>query len=231
MYENFWSASSWSSLTQRRFGQRMSDYRPTASGPDRFALPDRPHRLAEFTGRLQRLFAARRSERTFGAGALSDKQLGALLAPLASVDGRRSYPSAGGLYPVRCYPILLDVRHDLSGQVTRYVPELHAVQRVRECPPWSELGPILGADDSLPQAVLAFVLTDEDMLEKYGERGGRFGLVEAGAAAQSVALRLAELRLAGYLLGGAADAELLEVLGLTGTGARMAAVMACGLRG
>jgi hypothetical protein len=37
------------------------------------------------------------------------------------------------------------------------------------------------------------------MLAKDGQRGGRFGLIEAGAATQNIALRLSRHRLAGYL--------------------------------
>jgi hypothetical protein len=75
---------------------------------------------------------------------------------------------------------------------------------------------------------LVFVLADQPMLAKYGQRGGRFGLVEAGAAMQNVALRLSRHRLAGYLLGGAADAEMVALVGLSDQPIRLAGVLLCG---
>jgi hypothetical protein len=36
---------------------------------------------------------------------------------------------------------------------------------------------------------MVFVLADQPVLAKYGQRGGRFGLIEAGAATQNIALR------------------------------------------
>lgn len=43
----------------------------------------------------------------------------------------------------------------------------------------------------------------------------RFVLLEAGAALQSLSLATADLGLAGYLMGGASDARLLDLAGLT----------------
>jgi hypothetical protein len=132
---------------------------------------------------------------------------------------------------LRCYPLLLNVAHELNGRACRYEPVEHALQDAGPCPPWPELAPLLGAEASGqgPHFVFVFVLADEPLIAKYGMRGGRFGLIEAGAAVQSVSLRLAAERMGGYLLGGAADRGVLDLLGLARQEVRLAAVFAGGL--
>ena len=72
------------------------------------------------------------------------------------------------------------------------------------------------------------LLTDR-VVEKYGATGGRFALIEVGHAAQNVALRVAADGLAGWLAGGVVESELLAMLHLDGTPARVALAYACGL--
>lgn len=225
-FHDFWTAGDHSPLHQRRLAERLRDFRPATAAPDPFELPTPPLPLARPNDRLQRLFRARRSTREFGAEPLSRAQLGAVLSALADEDGR-SYPSAGGLHPLRCYAFLRNVSHELNGRTVRYDATRHAVQDAGPSPAWPELGEVLAAGTE-PALVLALVLADGPLLAKYGQRGGRFGLLEAGAATQSICLRMAEQRLAGHLLGGAADANLLALLGLRDHPVRLAAVIACG---
>lgn len=230
-FEDFWVASRVTPLTQRRLAQRLGEYVPGDAAPDAFELPGGYHALRRPADRLHRLFRRRRSDRAFTAEPLSARALGAVLEPLAQTAAGRGYPSAGAFYPVRCYPLLLAVEHPLAGRVCRYEPARHALQDVAACPGWPDLAPLLGAQDSGdagPQLVLVFVLADDALLAKYGERGGRFGLIETGCAVQSVALRLAAERLGGYLLGGAADGPVLELLGLRDVTVRLATVLAAG---
>ncbi|MEU4442136.1 SagB/ThcOx family dehydrogenase [Actinosynnema sp. NPDC050801] len=230
-FDDFWTASGYSALHQRRLGERLREFRPdqVAGGrvtADPFELPGAPQFLDRPRDRLQRLFRARRSTREFSPRPLSARRFGAVLAALADEDGR-AYPSAGGLHPVRAYAFLRNVEHGLNGRVVRYDARRHAVQDVGPAPDWVRLREVLAADAE-PAVVLVLVLADQPVLAKYGQRAGRFGLVEAGAAAQSVCLRMAQQRLGGYLLGGAADAEVLALLGLRGQPVRLAAVIAFG---
>lgn len=229
-FEDFWTAGRATRATQRRLALRLAEYRPPADIGDPFVLPTPYLPLRMPRDRLQRIFRRRRSMRTFATAALPKRRLDDLLSALAMNEGRRTYPSAGALFPVRCYAALLNVDHPLGHRIVRYEPATHAVQPVGACPGWSELGPILGAspDADAPHVVLFFVLDDERVLAKYGERGGRFGLIETGCAVQSVALRLAASGLGGYLLGGAADDAALALVGVAGTGVRLAAALAAG---
>lgn len=229
-FEDFWTASRLTPLTQRRLAAHLAEYRQPDDALDPLVLPGPRHRLGRPSDRLRGVFRRRASVREFSARPLRASDLGALLSPLAVDRGRRGYPSAGGLYPVRTYPVLLNVAHALNGRACRYDPGLHALQDVGPAPGWEDLGPLLAAAPGAdrPHVVLVFVLTDAGVLDKYGQRGGRFALIEAGCAAQSVAIRLAQRRLGGYLLGAGADAALLRQIGLDGATARFAVALACG---
>ncbi|MDX3656078.1 nitroreductase family protein [Streptomyces sp. ID05-26A] len=213
MFDDFWAASRYSTLHQRRLGDRLRDFRPQPALIDPLELPTTPLPLPRPHDRLQKLFQARRSTREFSDEPLTDRQLGAVLGALSD----NSFPSAGGLDPLRCYVFV-------RGRALRYDIRRHAVQDIGPAP--ADLAEILGTPD-VPPLTIILVLTDKDSFEKYGERAGRFGLIEAGAAAQNVCLRLAEQKLGGYLLGGVADHEMLHCLGLP-RDLRVATAIACG---
>lgn len=213
LFDDFWAASRFSPLHQLRLGERLRDFRPAPPLVDPLELPSAPVALPRPSDRLQKLFQARRSTREFAAKPLTDKQLGYVLGAL----GDNSHPSAGGLHPLRCYAFF-------DGRAVRYDIARHALQDIGPAP--ADLASILGTPSAPPLAIV-LVLKDNESFEKYGERAGRFGLIEVGAAAQSICLRLAEQKLGGYLLGGVADNEMLHSLGLPRS-LRVATAIACG---
>jgi len=213
MFDDFWAASRFSPLHQRRLGERLRDFRPQPPLVDPLELPTAPAPLPKPHDRLQKLFQARKSTREFADRPLTDKQLGTVLGAL----GDNSFPSAGGLNPLRCYAFV-------NGRAVRYDLRRHALQDIGAAP--ENLAEILGTPE-VPPLTIVLVLKDDEGFEKYGERAGRFGLIEVGAAAQSICLRLAEQKLGGYLLGGVADNEMLHSLGLP-RALRVATAIACG---
>jgi len=166
----------------------------------------------------------RRGSREFQRSPLPGKRFDSVLTALL-------LPGNGYPPPLRCYPLLLNVGHDLNGRATRYGPAGHTLRDVGPCPPWPELAPLFGAAPGIasPHFVLVFILADEPLIAKYGTRGGRYGLIETGAAVRSVLLRLAAERMSGHLLGGTADQPMLDLLGLARLEVRLAAVLAGGL--
>jgi nitroreductase len=213
MFDDFWAASRYSPLHQRRLGDRLRDFRPQPPLVDPLELPTPPLPLPRPQDRLQKLFRARRSTREFADRPLTDRQLGAVLGALSD----NSCPSAGGLEPLRCYAFT-------NGRALRYDIRRHAVQDIAPAP--ANLAEILGTEQA-PPLTIVLVLADKESFEKYGERAGRFGLIEAGAAAQTICLRLAEQELGGHLLGGVADHEMLHALRLP-RDLRVATAIACG---
>ncbi|SEQ53957.1 Nitroreductase [Lentzea xinjiangensis] len=213
MFDDFWAASRFSPLHRRRLGERLRDHRPRPVLVDPLELPAPPRPLPRPQDRLQKLFRARKSTREFTDEPVTDKQLGAVLGALQD----NSFPSAGGLGLVRCYAFT-------NGRAVRYDIRRHAVQDIAAAP--ANLAEVLGTA-GVPPLAIVLVLKDDEAFEKYGERAGRFGLVEAGAAAQSICLRLAEQGLGGHLLGGVADDAVLRSLGLPRE-LRVATAIACG---
>jgi nitroreductase family protein len=233
--DDFWEASSFDELRMAAAAARMAAY-PEASGRPPAVDPLMPataaHRLRTVRDRTHRLLAARRSRRTFGRRALSRRQLERILASVGPAGpGRRTVPEAGGIDVVHAYAIVRRGGGPLAGSVVRYDHRRHAVHHLGPVPGDDELRRLFQlADADLPDVVVAFVLDVPAVTAKYGARGGRFALQQAGHAAQNVGIRLAADRLAGYMLGGGLDREVLALLGVAQLPVRYGGAMAAGRR-
>lgn len=82
--------------------------------------------------------------------------------------------------------------------------------------------------NTMPGVVFIFVLFASRVTVKYGERGGRFALIEVGQATQNLSLRLVEEKMIGVEMGGLLDNEIKTLIGLQGTSAAVALGLACG---
>ncbi len=163
----------------------------------------------------QRLLSDRRSSREFSSTPIGLKQLGSLLEGLAEFpDGTRSFPSAGGLYPLEVAVALAKVS-GIDRQLAIYHPDTHALGWTAELPPWEDWKHSLGSGvDDEPPLTVFFCIDPSAMLEKYGERGGRFALIEVGHAAQVLAERAVVAKLGGYSVGGLLERATQTLLGL-----------------
>jgi len=233
LFDLFWENSKLNPVTIRLFRKRIEQYlaasdgaRPALQYPSADVLLERPR------DRLARLMAQRRSERRFSETHVSAAALGRLFAAFAgSPDGSRTYASAGGAYPLEIFCLLNRVEGTLGGTVVYYNHDNHSVSVVARLPGWDELAEIVNLElvDGVPQLVFLFVLFPERSTAKYGERGGRFALLEAGHAAQNLALRLVAEGMVGCEVGGLLDDRVKALLGLEGTTAQVALGYACGL--
>ena len=173
---------------------------------------------------LDEVVAARRSRRSFRDQPVSLEQLSILLQMGYGVTGRgpgevrfRSVPSGGALYPLDIYVA--------AAAVTELDARLHHFDPLRAC--LEVLGPV-GRSQLEPltpypnvvaasSAVVFITATFWRSRFKYGQRGYRFALLEAGHVAQNLLLAATALGLASVPLGGFFDRqvnELLEVDGL-----------------
>ncbi|MDP8899829.1 MAG: SagB/ThcOx family dehydrogenase [Actinomycetota bacterium] len=233
-FELFWEDTSLNDTTAKPWTQQVAAFTPADDEPRLLTYPSADLRLARPRDRLARVTARRHSSRAFGPGRLSARQLGSLLSTFASgPDGNRSFPSAGALYPleIMCLATAVDGPDGpLDGMVLCHNPDNHSVNVVGPLAPWNEWCDSLNfPTSSPPPLVIVFVLLVEQMIAKYGSRGGRFALIEVGHAAQNLALRIAEEGLAGCEVGGTQDDAVLALLDLTATDARVALAYACGL--
>lgn len=161
----------------------------------------------------------RRSRRDFSSQPLEAAHLSSLLdAGYGVRDGnRRTVPSGGALYPFELHVAARAVA-DLPAGVYRYDPELHALEEYELGDPW----PALGAACPLPglldggAAVLLLLAVFGRTRFKYGLRGYRFALLEAGHIVQNVSLAAVALDLAALPLGGFYDAQVDELIGADG---------------
>ena len=170
---------------------------------------------------LEQVLRARRSHREFLPSALSLGQVGQLLwaaQGVSSPEGGRTAPSAGALYPLETYLVAGKVE-SLAAGVYRYDPAHHGLQPVASGDRRAALAAAALGQEwvASPPAVLVLTAVYRRTMVKYGERGIRYVHMEAGHAAQNVALQATALGLGVVTVGAFSDADVKAVLGLDGS--------------
>ncbi len=233
LYDLFWENSSLSDATVPAFRAAIEEWSGTAAAPAglRYASPDLP--LRRPSDRQFKQMLRRRSARAFSDRALDERRLGGVLAAFGSSGegGRRMYGSAGATYPLEVFCLLTNCRGPAAGQVAYYNADNHSLAALGELPPYAGYADAINLDTggTVPQLVVVLVAFAERATAKYGERGGRFALIEAGQAVQSLALRLVAEGMVGCALGGLVDDRVKRLLRLEGTDAQIVLGYACGL--
>lgn len=166
---------------------------------------------------FSRVLASRRSARSFSRRAIEPRTLARLLVGAAGVTGEmpvpgaagivqrlRAWPSAGALYPIELYPVLLD------GPACHFDPLEPCLEVLDEGPMRERVAPHVLSYAGELDAPLLLVLTGVPgrVLTKYGERGYRFLWLDAGHLAQNLVLAATALGLAACPIGGFHDDEL-----------------------
>ncbi len=190
-------------------------------------LPDVALPAPAMPGReLGEVVRERRSERRFGEAALP---LGTLSTALELGYGEtgtsehegailRAVPSAGALYPLELYPVALRVAGLGDPALFHFDPTRHVLERVRPIAPLdavAELGPY--PELLTRSAVVIFVTAMFWRTRfKYGLRGYRFALLEAGHVVQNIVLAATARDLAAVPLGGVFDRRVDDFLEVDG---------------
>ncbi|MCD9126930.1 SagB/ThcOx family dehydrogenase [Luteimonas fraxinea] len=182
----------------------------------------------------------RRSARAFGSAPWTLDAVAHLLAPLRTREAAglcdaatqtRLLPSGGGKYPVQAYVALcrVDGPPDLQNNLAWYDPARHALTPVAPCPDWPTLAKTLGVDWAVaPAFVVLLVAEGAGTLAKYGERGGRFLLIEAGVHLGTLGYQAAEAGWAGSAIASFDDDAVLALLGLSAPRHLAMLAYACG---
>lgn len=128
---------------------------------------------------------------------------------------RRTVPSAGGLFPLELYTLTQRVQ-GLEDGLYHYDVVGHSLHQLSSGNLWPTIEPMFYTypfmkDANLIVAMAAVFLRTQN---KYGPRGYRYTLMEAGHVAQNLSLRAIELGLATLCMGGFLDSVLNELLGL-----------------
>lgn len=129
----------------------------------------------------------------------------------------RSYPSGGGLYPIEIYVVALNVT-GLPQGVSHYNPRAHVLEIVRAELAPAEFRSALTSPAENEGAAAAIVLTSvlQRSTAKYGARGYRFALLEAGHCGQNICLAAAAANIKTCLCGGYFDDKIAALCGADG---------------
>lgn len=128
---------------------------------------------------------------------------------------RRAYPSAGGLYPIEIYFFSHKVENIECG-LYHYSPLRMEAELLQIGDVSRQLESYLAGQEAPAHAPLIIFLTAifDRSKNKYGERGYRFSLLEAGHIAQNIILVSQALGLSSLPIGGFFDDDINSILGL-----------------
>jgi SagB-type dehydrogenase family enzyme len=178
---------------------------------------------------LERLVARRQSCRTFTGESMAMTDLASILHVAYGTLGmrrwpeglstyRRTVPSAGGLYPLELF-VVANAVDRLPQDIYHYQARDHCLEPLVKPTSLRTLVPVLMNQEWLTSAGVLIILTAvlSRTTRKYGPRGYRYVLLEAGHVAQNVTLRCVELGLGSACFGGFKDGALNRELRLDGT--------------
>ncbi len=161
---------------------------------------------------LDDALARRRSVRTFRSTQLPLAVIGQLLwagQGITSPDGKRTAPSAGGLYPIELYVVT-------ASQVMHYLPQGHRLEIRTSSNPRSALRDALLGQRSVSDApaVIVVAAVPSRTRFKYGARADAFVALEAGHVTQNILLDATAHALAAVPIGGVDPARVRRALAL-----------------
>lgn len=164
--------------------------------------------------------------RCFSDAPLEQSELGTILSLGYGVQGavhlgakehlERPVPSGGGLYPLELY-VIARVVQGVEPGLYHYAPLHHALEHLTSVTLSNALISQIFMNQPYLANAAAIVVTTavvERLLHKYGDRGYRYVLFEAGHVAQNMCLVCAGLPLGALPVGGFFDGYLGELLGL-----------------
>lgn len=208
LFDQFWEASSLDRFNVQQFAKQLNNY-DSDSKELVLEYPDAPQALPPARSKVNKIAQKRSSNRKFSDKQLSLKELGQILSSFFAWNGleHRAYPSAGATYVTEVFCVAFNVE-GYSGKTIYYDPEKHGIVVVSNAAPsWEVASQSLNMNiDGEPNLLLIIVTFPKRATNKYGDRGGRFALLEAGAAMQQLSLQIAESsKLKGVAVGGMLD--------------------------
>lgn len=158
----------------------------------------------------------RKSTRRFDSIALSLAQVSSLLWAGYGVraDGKRTVPSAGGLYPLSLYLLIgQDGVEDVPAGLYHYSPELQDIALLAEGDFREKIAKASARQMWMAQAPLLVLITTRHKVyrPRYGKRGLRYAYIEAGCVAQNLHLQAVDLGLGTVVIGAFKDKRIAEL--------------------
>jgi SagB-type dehydrogenase family enzyme len=167
---------------------------------------------------VERALLERRSVREFSKAPLSLEEVSQLLwaaQGVTHIEGMRTAPSAGALYPLELYLVASNVA-GLEPAVYHYSATAHTLRLTAIGDRRPELARValgqLFVEESA--AVLVFSAIERKTTRKYGHRGIRYIHIEVGHSAQNVFLQAQALGVNAAVVGAFDDERMVEILNL-----------------
>lgn len=216
-FGGFWRASELNLTRALLMHQRIEEDAAIEHEPPRPVFAAAARALPPPDRSVAAAWASRRSVRSFSDRPLEMADLSALLWPMARrADGGRGLASGGGKYPLQVHVMgwrLSEAGQVLSPSLRWHDPLVHGLTDIGAAPEWARVRPILGVDMDMPAAVFVVTAQVGPHVAKYGERGGRFMLLEAGSWLGAWQAETARMGLGGVVIGAFQDRALLHQLG------------------
>ncbi len=175
-----------------------------------------PTDVDEHWQEIERVFRNRRSKRSFTDEAIDLRRLSFILRSAYGVTlpkeetgsprAFRSIPSAGGLYPLEIYAFI-NRCNALESGLYHFSPSQNSIEHLRKDISHDEICNIVSQSDVIEGASVIIFVTAlfERSTFKYGNRGYRFALIEAGHLGQNVNLAAQAVDLGSVNIGGFRD--------------------------
>lgn len=153
---------------------------------------------------LEEAIQSRRSVRDYAESPLQLSELGQLLWAAQGITGsggKRTAPSAGGLYPLEVYVVTWKVDR-LAAGVYHYDPASHTLEQILNGSLKDEFKSAVGQGTSVEGAA-AIVITGiySQTTWRFREKGKQYVWMEAGHAAQNICLQAVSLKLGTVTMG------------------------------
>jgi SagB-type dehydrogenase family enzyme len=190
----------------------------------RFESVRLPHRYGKSKS-LYEVINSRRSFRDFSGKKITINEISEILRFSCGINyiinsdwdkSLRVYPSAGARYPLEIYPLIINVK-GLRNGIHHYNVKNHSLEFLWEVDS-KTLKNVFG-EDWIIKASCIFLITaifDRTTI-KYGYRGYRYILLEAGHVAQNILLVSTSLNIHSCCIGGFWDDKLDELLDIKNT--------------
>jgi SagB-type dehydrogenase family enzyme len=168
---------------------------------------------------VEQAIKQRRTVRSFASRALTVDQLAQLLGSAGGITETKGYkraaPSAGALYPMDLYVVVgQNCLPPIEAGVYRYEPGQHQLSEVLKDDLRSSIAMAALSQMWMADAPLIMVITAayRRATVKYGQRGTRYALIEAGHIGQNIFLQAQALGLEAGIVGAFHDAELIDAM-------------------
>ncbi len=178
-----------------------------------------PQPKTEGTISVEQVVAQRRTVRAYSSQAIAQDQLSQLLWSAQGITGssgyKRAAPSAGALYPMDVYAVVgRDGVARMEAGVYHYEPKGHRLTPITGQDLRNQVARASLSQMWMAQAPINLVISAEysRATGKYGRRGVRYALIEAGHIGQNLFLQAEALGLKAGIVGAYHDEQLIEIM-------------------